>query len=188
MNNIDTVHGDHREPEVSNRKRVEICYRIVLNCLQLARIGRPDLLWTVNLLARSVTKWNRACGLRPARLTSYIHITSNYRHYCHVVNQPKGCKLGFFQIANIAGNSTGTKSTSGGAFCAHLDHIRLCRFHALARNRQLHPIASLNLKLFRLMQVHAWRAFPALNLWDSIINILHSKLAATPSLFIKLKS
>ena len=80
------------------------------------------------------------------------------------------------------------KSTSGGAFCAHLDHIRLCRFHALARNRQLHPIASLNLKLFRLMQVHAWRAFPALNLWDSIINILHSKLAATPSLFIKKKS
>ena len=28
----------------------------------LARIGRPDLLWTVNILARSVTKWNKACG------------------------------------------------------------------------------------------------------------------------------
>ena len=30
--------------------------------MHLASIGKPDLLWTVNILARSVTKWNKACG------------------------------------------------------------------------------------------------------------------------------
>ena len=38
---------------------------------------RPDLLWTVNYLARSVTQWNRARGLRLARLIGYIHHTTN---------------------------------------------------------------------------------------------------------------
>ena len=30
--------------------------QIVLKCLYLARIGRPDILWSVNILARSITK------------------------------------------------------------------------------------------------------------------------------------
>ena len=32
-----------------------VCARIVLKVLFLARMGRPDLLWTVNVLAREVT-------------------------------------------------------------------------------------------------------------------------------------
>ena len=37
-----------------------ICSQIVLKCLYLARIGRPDILWSVNKLARSVTKWTHS--------------------------------------------------------------------------------------------------------------------------------
>ena len=31
--------------------------KIVLKCLYLARNGRPDIHWSINKLARSVTKW-----------------------------------------------------------------------------------------------------------------------------------
>ena len=34
-----------------------VCSQIVLKCLYLARIGRPDILWSENKLARAVTKW-----------------------------------------------------------------------------------------------------------------------------------
>ena len=34
----------------------EVCSQIVLQCLYLARIGRPDILWSVNKLARPVTQ------------------------------------------------------------------------------------------------------------------------------------
>ena len=47
-----------------NWKRWENCQKfdqIVLNCLFLARIRRPDILWSVSQLARAVTKWTRAC-------------------------------------------------------------------------------------------------------------------------------
>ena len=39
----------------------KVCSQIVLKCLYLARIGRPDILWSVNKLARSITKWTKAC-------------------------------------------------------------------------------------------------------------------------------
>ena len=45
----------------------------------MARIGRPDILWSVKTLARSVTKSTQACDRRLARLISYIHFTSDYR-------------------------------------------------------------------------------------------------------------
>ena len=38
----------------------------------------PDILWSVNKLARSVTKWTGACDRISARLISYIHHTNDY--------------------------------------------------------------------------------------------------------------
>ena len=41
-----------------------VCSQIVLKYLYLARIGRPDILWSVNKFARSITKWTNACDKR----------------------------------------------------------------------------------------------------------------------------
>ena len=38
-----------------------VAARIVLKALYLARVNRPDIYWSVNTLARMVTKWNKAC-------------------------------------------------------------------------------------------------------------------------------
>ena len=53
----------------------QVCSQIVLKCFYLARIGRPDILWSVNKLARSITKWTKACDKRLNRLISYSLIT-----------------------------------------------------------------------------------------------------------------
>ena len=53
-----------------------VCSQMVLKCLYLARIGRPDILWSVNKLARAVTKWMKARDKRLTRLISYIHHTN----------------------------------------------------------------------------------------------------------------
>ena len=61
---------DHQitEEELENIGELsEVCSHIVLKCLYMARIGRPDILWSVNKLARSVTKWTQACNRRLAR-------------------------------------------------------------------------------------------------------------------------
>ena len=64
----------------------DVCSLMVLKCLYLARIGRPDILWSVNKLARSITKWTKVCDKRLNRLISYIHHTCEYKQYCHVGN------------------------------------------------------------------------------------------------------
>ena len=43
----------------------QVCSQIVLKCLYLARIGRPDIQLSVNKLARSITKWSES--------TDFIH-------------------------------------------------------------------------------------------------------------------
>ena len=44
----------------------------------MTRIGRPDVLWSVNKLARVVTKWTKSGDKRLARLISYIHHTCEF--------------------------------------------------------------------------------------------------------------
>ena len=71
--------ADHHFKEEETKSVGELsntCSQIVLKCLYLARIGRPDILWSVNKLARSITKWTKACDKRLNRLISYIHHTS----------------------------------------------------------------------------------------------------------------
>ena len=100
----------------------QVCSQIVLTCLYLARIGRPDILWSVNKLARSITKWTKSCDKRLNRLISYIHHTCEYRHYCYVGNTAKQCRLGLFQDSDFAGDLEDSKSTSGGTLCVFGSH------------------------------------------------------------------
>ena len=54
----------------------EVCSQVILKCMELARMGGPDILWSVSKFDRSVTKWTQACDRRLAKLISYIHHTS----------------------------------------------------------------------------------------------------------------
>ena len=92
----------------------KVCSQIVLKCLYLARIGRPVILCSVNKLARSITKWTKACDKRLSRLISYIHHTCEYKQNCCVCNTAKQCRLGLFQDSDFAGDLEDSKSTSGG--------------------------------------------------------------------------
>ena len=67
----------------------QVCSQIVLKCLYLAQIGRPDILWSVNKLARSITQWTKACDKRLNRLRSYTHHTCEYQQCCYVGNTAK---------------------------------------------------------------------------------------------------
>ena len=58
---------DHQIKEEGNGSVVElslVCPQIVLTCLYLARVARPDILWSVNKHACAVTKWTTSCVKR----------------------------------------------------------------------------------------------------------------------------
>ena len=55
---------DHQFEEEEENESVgelsAVCSQIVLKCQNLARIGRPDVLWSVNKLVRAITKWTKS--------------------------------------------------------------------------------------------------------------------------------
>ena len=150
----------------------KVCSQIVLKCLYLARIGRPDFLWSVNIFARSITKWTKACDKRPSRLISYIHHTCEYKQYCHVGNTAKQCRLGLFQDSDFAGYLEDSKSTSGGTLCVFGSHTFvpiswMCKKHtSVSHSSTESEIISLDAAL-RLDGISA------LDLWDLIVAVLH---------------
>ena len=120
----------HASMTTNAKRRNDICCRIVtsmlsncfLECLYLARIGRHDILWSVNKLARSITKWTKACDKRLCRLISHIHHTCEHNQFCHVGNTAIQCRLGLFQDSDFAGDLEDSKSTSGGTLCIFGSH------------------------------------------------------------------
>ena len=149
----------------------KVCSQIVLKYFYLARIGRPDIQWSVNKLARSITKWTKACDKRLSRLISNIHQTCEYKQYCHVGNTAKQCRLGLFQDSDFAGDLEDSKSTSGGTLCVFgsqtfVPIIWMCEKQtSVSHSSAASEIISLDAGL-RLDGI------PALDLWDLIVSVL----------------
>ena len=111
---------DHQLPpeDLVNKGTLDkVAARIVLKALYLARLGRPDILWTVNHLARKVTKWDAGCDKRTHRLISYLHKTKDWGQFCFVGDHPQHCWLALFCDASFAGDLDDSKSTSGAYLC-----------------------------------------------------------------------
>ena len=136
---IDDHHFKEEEMK-SEGELSQVCSQIVLKCLYLARIGRPDILWSVNKLARSITKWTKACDKLLNRLISYIHHTCEDTQYGYVGNTAKQCRLGLFQDSDFAGDLEDSTSTAGGTLCI-LEAIHSFQSVGCVRNKlQFHTV------------------------------------------------
>ena len=120
---LQSIYSMHCWPSFQ-RRRTEIRGRIIKsmlsNCSEMPILGtnwKTWNLWSVNKLARSITKWTKACDKRLSRLISYIHHAWEYKQYCHVGNIAKQCRLGLFQDSDFAEDLEDSKSTSGGTLC-----------------------------------------------------------------------
>ena len=155
---------DHhfREEELKSVGELsKVCSQIVLKCLYLARIGRPDILWSVNTLARSITKWTKACDKRLNRLISEIHHTNEVKQYCHVGNTAKLCRFELFQDSDFAGDLEDSKSISCGTLC-------IFGFHTFVpiswmREKQTSVShSSTESEIISWKQVSGWTVYPRL--------------------------
>ena len=95
----DACMADHQSsPEDFNSQGelTPMCAQIVCMWQEL-----EDLIF--NMLAHSITKWNKVCDKRLARLKSYINQTKHYRQYWFVGHKFQDWKLGLFQGTSCAG-------------------------------------------------------------------------------------
>ena len=151
----------------------KVCSQIVPKCLYLARIGRPDILWSVNKLARAITKWIKTCDKRLARLISYIHHTCEFRQCCVVGNTAQQCRIGLFQDSDFAGGLEDSKSTSGGLLCIFGSET-FVSIRWMCKKQTSVSHSSTEAEVISLDASLRMDGIPALDLWDSVIEVFHS--------------
>ena len=167
---------DHQFKEEENESVGKLstgCSQIVQKCLYLAGFGGPDILWSVNKLARAVTKWTNACDKCLACLISYIHHTSEYRQYCYVWNAAQQCRLGLFQDSVFAGDLEDSKSTSGGVLCIFGSHT-FVPISWMCKKQTSVSHSSTEAEILSLDASSRMDGIPALILWDLVVEIFHS--------------
>ena len=133
-------------------------FELFSKCLYLARIGRPDILWPVNKLARTVTNWTNACDTfsRFDLLHTpheWLQTLLSWGLYCPTV-----------QVGTVSGlwfcrRSWRLESRLQKDFCAYLEVKHSYQEVGCVRNRlQCHTILQ-KLRLPLLMRVYAWLGF-----------------------------
>ena len=86
---------------------------IVLKALYTARMNRPDIYFAVNVLAREVTRWTKACDKRLHRLICYMYHECNLVLTCYLGDDLKDLKLALYSDASFADDLATSKSCTG---------------------------------------------------------------------------
>ena len=156
----------------------KVCSQIVLKCLYWTRIGRPDIPWSANKLARSITKWTKACDKRLNRLIFYIHHTCEYKQFlpCWLFYFAKQCRLDCFKTP-ILREIMRMHNPLLEEHCAFL----LCIFGSqtfvpiswMCKKQTSVSHSSTESEIISLDAGLRMDGIPALDLWDLIVTVLH---------------
>ena len=144
------------------------------NCSKMLILGtnwKTRILWSVNKLARSITKWTKAFDKRLNRLISYIHHTCEYKQYCYVGNTAKQCRLGLFQDSDFAGDLEDSKSTSGRTLCVFGSHT-FVPISWMCKKQTSVSHSSTESEIISVDAGLILDGIPALDLWDLIVAVL----------------
>ena len=125
----------------------------------------------MNKLARSITKWTKACDKRLNRLISYIHHTCEYKQYCHVGNTAKQCRLELSEDSDFARDLEDSKFLCGGTLCIFGSHTFFPTSWTCKKQTAV-SLSSTESEIISLYTGLRLDGLPALEYWDLIVSVL----------------
>ena len=102
-----------------------------------------------------------------------VRCKSEYKQYCHVGNTAQQCQLGLFQDSDFAEDLEDSKSTSGGTMRIWQSHICSNKLDAQEADTCVSH-SSIGAETISLDAGLRMDGDPALDLWDLVIEVLHS--------------
>ena len=133
---------------------------MLTNCLEMHVLGRNW--WSVNKLARSVTKWTQGGDRHLARLISCIHHTNDHRQCCYVGNTAQHLLIRVYFKTRTLLEFLKIRNQHQVEFCAFLVLARLCPSVGCATNILQYDTVLQNLTFYRWMLVCAWTVYSLL--------------------------
>ena len=141
--------------------------KIVLKCLFLARIGRPNIPRSVNKLARPVTKWTRACNKRLSRLISYYTTRVNLSNLVMWETLHNNADWDCFRTLSLL-EILKTQNRPRVRNPVYLWKSHVCS------QKLSDSHSSTEFEIISLDAGVRMDGIPALDLWDLVIEVLHS--------------
>jgi hypothetical protein len=141
---------------------------ILMKVLWGARMMRWDLLKATSYLARHVSKWTAACDRMLHRLMSYINSTKTYTLTGTIGDLCSEWHLKLFADADLAGDKSDHKSTSGMFHCVSSPHSF---FPLTAKSAKQSCVSTSTPEAEAVSAAEALRTcgLPALDLWDTLL-------------------
>ena len=142
--------------------------KVLMKCLWLGRLARPDIVKPIGDLATQVQKWSKNCDKALYRLICYIHTTLGHRLVGTVGDAADTLWLRLYVDADFAGDRLDAKSTSGGFLVLYGKNTFfpltwICKKQtAVSRSTTEAEVISLAHSLFA-------EALPTLQLWCQIL-------------------
>ena len=160
-------------PPVQRRKWISwtILHSLLTRCSEmpvfLARVGSPDILWSVNKLARSSHKMDKSLWQTLGSLdlvhSSHKWIQAVLTMQNRIVERLWFCRRPWRLEVNIRRNLLHFRKS----------HVRANKLDVHRNRLQCHTVLQ-KLKSSLSMQVYAWTGILALDLWDLVIDVFHS--------------
>ena len=122
-------------------------------------------------LARSITKWTKACDKRLCRLISYIHHTCEYKQYCHVGNSANNAGWDCFKTLTSR-EILRTQNPLLEEHCPLLEVIHFVPISWMCKKQTSVSHSSTESEIISLDAGLRLDDIPALDLWDPIVAVL----------------
>ena len=141
---------------------------VLMKILYGARMGRYDLIRPVQALASLITKWDGLCDKKLHRLVCYINSTLDLNLYGWIGDPPDLLELVLYCDADLAGDRTDSKSTSGVFMCL-LGPRSFMPLNALSKKQTSVSKSTPEAKIVSLDHAVYKLGLPALSMWEYML-------------------
>ncbi|CAE6971381.1 unnamed protein product, partial [Symbiodinium sp. CCMP2592] len=141
---------------------------VLMKILYGARMGRYDLIRPVQALASLITKWDGLCDKKLHRLVCYINSTLDLNLYGWIGDAPEMLELVLYCDADLAGDRTDSKSTSGVFMCL-LGPRSFMPLNALSKKQTSVSKSTPEAEIVSLDHAVYKLGLPALSMWEYML-------------------
>ncbi len=149
-----------------------------MKCLYVARFVRFDLLWPTGNLARTVSKWIKACDRRLHRLMCYLHSTLDHSLEAFIGDAPEDCHVLGYVDASFADDVNDSKSTSG-MFIAIVGPHTFVPITAFSKRQNAVSHRSTESEIVVLEEAVRSEGLPTLTFWEHVVMLFGKPNAQT---------
>ena len=141
---------------------------VLVKCLWVARLARPDIIRPITLLATKIQCWSRNCDKQLHRLISYMSSTIDLKITGQILDDPQQLELALFVDADFAGDRDDAKSSSGALLVLKGPNTWF-PLTWIAKKQSAVSRSTTEAELISMAYALFSEALPMLNLWDRLL-------------------